>query len=63
MEEVLPGVQHLYDRPHLSRNVVFNFPELRTLGVDLKKLLDNVFYARTYQDLETSLSALMTAWD
>lgn len=56
-------MQHLYDRPHLSRNVVFNFPELRTLGVDLKKLLDNVFYARTYQDLETSLSALMTAWD
>jgi len=57
-----PGVQHLFDRPHLIRNVVFNFPELNKIECDLRKLLDNVLYARNSQQLDDALDALMAEW-
>ena len=56
-------VQHLSDRPHLARNVAANFPELKLLGENLKKLLDSVFYARTSQKLESALVALDAQWE
>ena len=63
VDDVLEGVQSLFCRPHLSRNVVHNFPELKRLGEKLKKVLDNVFYARTHQDLDTALKQIDIEWD
>ena len=57
-----PDVQHLFDRPHLLRNVTFHFPELSQLGDALPTQLDNIFYARTDENWEAALKMLMSEW-
>jgi hypothetical protein len=62
VRRVLPRVQHLYDRPHLKRNVAWNFPELKKLAEELEPVLNAVFYARTAQALTKAVEVLMQKW-
>ena len=58
-----PRIQHLYDRPHLIRNVMYHFPALNVLGEALRPLLDNVFFSRTEGDFQAAVTKLDVEWN